>query len=114
MKTHSISKLASLILLATSCLAPTDAWARLPKPIQATAVVLAVDVDSRTLVVKFAKGEKPVLLDWDDKTEFVQGGRPVTPSAVNVGATVTVIFKNVSFHNPLLKRVSIPEHAKST
>jgi hypothetical protein len=114
MKTHSISKLASLILLATSCLAPTDAWARLPKPIQATAVVLAVDVDSRTLVVKFAKGEKPVLLDWDDKTAFLQGGRLVTPSAVNAGATVNVIFKNVSFHNPRLKGVSMAEENKST
>ncbi|MCL4787895.1 MAG: hypothetical protein KJ070_14065 [Verrucomicrobia bacterium] len=114
MKTHSISKLASLILLATSCLAPTDAWARLPKPIQATAVVLAVDVDSRTLVVKFAKAEKPVLLDWDAETEFLQDAQQVSVNGLKVGATVTLIYKNVSFRNPLLKRVSIPEHAKST
>jgi len=114
MKTSSVLKLASVALLAASFLAPTRAWARLPKPIQATGVVLAADLDSKTLVVKFAKGEKPVLLDWDDKTEFVRAELVVTPSDLKVGMTVMLTYKNVSFHNARLKRVILTEHTKST
>jgi hypothetical protein len=114
MKTNSLQKFISALLLAAFCFTATESWARLPKPIQATAVVLAVDVESKTLVVKFGRAEKPVLLDWDDKTEFVRGELAVTPSALKIGTTVTLTYKNVSFQNPLLKRMSIPEQSIST
>lgn len=114
MKTRSLPKLIGALMLAALCFTATESWARLPKPILATAVVLAVDVESKTLVVKFGRAEKPVLLDWDDKTEFMQGELAITPNALKSGTTVTITYKNVSFHNPRLKRVSTPEDAKST
>lgn len=114
MKTNSLQNFISALLLAALCFTATEGWARLPKPIQVTVVVLAVDVESKTLVVKFGQGEKPALFDWDDKTEFRRGEQPITPSAVKVGVTVTLIYKDVSFHNPRLKRVSIPDDARPT
>lgn len=115
MKKSSLQRLIGAFMLTVLGFTATDdSWARLPKPIEATAIVLAVDVESKTLVVKFGLGEKLALFDWDDKTEFRHGEQPVTPSAVKVGVTVALIYKEVSFRNPRLKRVSISEDTRST
>jgi hypothetical protein len=52
-----------------------------------------VDIESRTLVVKFSPNRKPVLLDSDDKTAFIQGERHVIPSVVKAGMTVSFTYK---------------------
>ncbi len=94
-----------VLLLAAFCLSPTQSWARLPKPIQARGVILAVDHDTATVVFKAAKERKPFLLDWDKATEFINGGQLVTPAALTNGATVVIHYKDLSFRNPLLKKV---------
>lgn len=114
MKTNSLQKFIGALMLTALCFTATDSWARLPKPIQTTAVVVAVDVESQTLVVKFARADKPVLLDWDDKTEFKRGDQATPPRSLKVGTTVFLTYKNLSFHNPRLKRVSISEDGEST
>lgn len=83
----------------------TDAWARLPRPIQASGVVLAVDHDTKTLVFKAGKDKKPVVLDWDKDTEFIKNGQPATPTSLANEWRVVIFYKNVSFRNPLLKKV---------
>lgn len=113
MKTHSLQKFIGALMLTALCFASPESWARLPKPTQATAVVVAVDVESKTLVVKFVRDEKPMLLDWDARTEFVHGEHQITPSTLKVGTTVALTYKNVSFHSPRLKRVSVCDSSKS-
>ena len=108
MKTRLISKMATILFLATFFLSPMEVWARLPKPVEATGVVLAVDVDTQTLVFKVAKTKKPFVLDWDKDTQFVRDGQTVNPSALKIGSGVVIHYKSLSFRNPLLKKVSLP------
>jgi hypothetical protein len=100
-------KLLVTLLLGGIILIPmTEAWAHLPKPIEMQGTVLAVDTDTHTLVFKHSKEEKPMLLDWNKKTMFSRDGRAVCFDALKPGYPVLVQYRNVSFHSPLLLRVS--------
>ena len=68
--------------------------------------MLALDHETQTLVFKAAKEKKPFVLDWNKETEFIKDGRPATPMAITNGAALVIHFKEVSFRNPLLKKVS--------
>ena len=105
MKTFMIQKTVSLLLLGALCMATPDALAHLPKPTRSSGVVPTLDLDSQTLVFKPAKGKKPLLLDWSKETAFNGNGQSVPASELKVGTTVEIYYKDVSFHNPLLKKV---------
>jgi hypothetical protein len=95
----------SLALVFAFCLTCANAWAHLPKPIKASGVVLALDLDSQTVVFKPAKGKKPLLLDWNKETDFNGNGRAVPASELKSGTAVEIYYKDVAFHHPLLKKV---------
>lgn len=98
--------LASFALgLCLLCLATPTAWARLPRPMETSGVVLAIDCETQTLVVKEGKGKKPIMLDWNKDTQFIKDGQPIAPAQLTNGESVVVFYKNVSFRNPLLKKV---------
>jgi hypothetical protein len=105
MKTLSIKKTVSLFLLGALCMATPDAQAHLPKPTRSSGVVLTLNLDSQTLVFKPVKGKKPFLLDWKKDTEFNRNGQPATASELKPGTPVEIYYRDVSFHNPLLKNV---------
>lgn len=94
-----------LALLAAFSLAATNLWARLPHPIQASGVVLVSDQDTKCLVFKAARVKKPVVLDWNKDTEFVRNGQLAAPKALPNNTRVTIYYRDVSFRNPLLKKV---------
>ena len=93
------------LLLAACCLGAMETWARLPKPIRASGVVLFVDLDTSSLVFKPAKNKKPFVLDWNKDTEFMKVGQPAAATALTNGTPVVIHYQDVSFHNPLLKKV---------
>jgi hypothetical protein len=95
----------ALLLGAGTCFAPCDAWARLLKPIQLSGVVLALDLDTQTFVFKLGKGKKPFLLDWNKDTKFESDGQPASAAELKPGTPVVIYYREVSFHNPLLKKV---------
>jgi hypothetical protein len=105
MKSNSIRPLFTAILLAPFCLFGADASARLPRPIRASGVVIAVDVETQTFVFKETPAKKPVLLDWNKETVFDKDGRPVSVVELREGTPVVIYYKDLSFHNPLLKKV---------
>ena len=82
-----------------------NAQARLPKPDQAHETVLAIDLETQTLVCKKGPGAKPFLLDWNKDTEFSKDGRPVSARELTQGATILIRYRNLSFRNPLLEKV---------
>lgn len=108
MNASSLPNLIGTLLLTALCFTATESQARLPKPVEATGVVLAVDVDTQTLVFKPSKNKKPLLLDWDKDTQFLQDGQAVNPTALKTGGAVVIHYKSLSFRNPLLKKVSQP------
>ncbi len=108
MQSHSTRQFLSVLsglLAGAFCLASTPAWAHLPHPIETSGAALAVDHDTQTLVFKEGKGKKPVVLDWNKDTQFIKDGQPVAPAALTNGVSVVIFYKNVSFRNPLLKKV---------
>ena len=82
-----------------------NARAHLPKPTRSSGGVLTLDLDTQTLVFKPAKSKKPFLLDWNKDTEFNRNGQPVPASELKLGTPVEIYYRDVSFHNPLLKKV---------
>jgi len=90
------------ILLATL----PEAQAHLPKPIEVQSTVLAVDTDTHTLVFKWSRDKKPFLLDWNKKTVFMKDGHDVCPDTLKPGTPAVIQYRDVSFHPPLLTRVS--------
>lgn len=98
-----------LLLIVGTCFSTATVWARLPKPVRSTGAVLAIDVETQTIVVKQADGKKPLLLDWNKATEFTTNGHPASVSSLKQGTLVVVVYRHVSFHNPLLKKVEWEE-----
>jgi hypothetical protein len=108
MKTHILRKSIGVLALAAFCFTATDAWARLPKPIQIEATIVFVDQETRTAVVKPAqptKKPKPFVLDWNKDTQFVKNGEAVAAKDLQPGMSAVIFYKHVSFRNPLLKKV---------
>jgi len=85
---------------------PTHAWARLPKPLKLSGIVLAVDLGRQTLRFEHAKSKKTFVLDWNKDTDFSRNNRRATPAELKPGTAILIYYKEVSFHNPLLKKVS--------
>ena len=98
-----------LLLIVCSYFSTVTAWARLPKPVKSAGVVLAIDEETQTLVFKQAKGKKPLLLDWNNETGFNTDGHPASAAALKQGMLVVIVYRHVSFHNPLLKKVTWEE-----
>lgn len=96
------------LALAAFCFTATDAWARLPKPIQIQATIVFVDHETQTAVVKSGwptKEPKPFVLDWNKDTQFIRNGQAVAAADLTHGISATIHYKRVSFRNPLLKKV---------
>jgi hypothetical protein len=98
------SQLAAL-LCSGLCFTRGEAQARLPKPTQASGVILAVDLDTQCLVFKAGKDEKPFVLDWNTETQFLKGDRQIDATKLKAGDNVVIHYKHLSFRNPLLKKV---------
>jgi hypothetical protein len=94
-----------LLLVLASCLSINVAWARLPRPVHSEGLVLAIDLETRTLLLKPAKGKKPFLLDWNKQTEFSANGQSSSAAALKQGDSVVIFYKDLTFHHPLLTRV---------
>lgn len=108
MKTRIVRKLIGALALAVFCFTATDAWARLPRPIQIHAAVVFVDHETQTVVGKPSqptKKPKPFVLDWNKDTQFIKNGETVTATDLKQGASAIIQYKDVSFRNPLLKKV---------
>lgn len=100
-----LARVLGVIAAAVMLVSATDADARLPKPIQVTGVVLAIDYDTRTLVLKIAKNQKPFVLDWDDSTQFIKDGQSANASVLRQNTMAAVHYKRLSFRNPRLKKI---------
>src|ERR1700674_1332366 len=105
MKKSPSRRILLLLLIVGFSFATNFAWARLPKPVKAKGVVVAIDLETQTLVFKGPKGKKPFLLDWNKETEFSTNGKPASAKGLKQGTSVIIFYKDVSFHNPLLKKV---------
>lgn len=104
-----IWKRLSCSILALLLFAAAPAMAHLPHPRKATGVVLAVDVDTQCLVFKESKGKKPFVLDWNKETEFVRDDQRLTGADLKAGTRISISYRDISFHNPLLKKVEWSE-----
>ena len=89
------------------CFTTFEAHASLPKPTVTEAIILAVDMDTQSLVVKTGKYEKPFVLDWNEETAFLRRARQVGAASLKRGETVEIHYKHISFRNPLLKKVIV-------
>ncbi len=98
--------LGTLIVYSFSFTA-IQAHPRLPKPSVTEAIVLAVDMDTQSLVVKTGKYEKPFVLDWDEETAFLRRDHQVGAASLKRGETVEIYYKHISFKNPPLKKVVV-------
>ena len=98
--------LGALIVYSFSFTA-IEAHPRLPKPSVTLAIILAVDVDTQSLVIKTGKYEKPFVLDWNEETTFLRRDHQVDAASLKRGDTVEVHYKHISFRNPLLKKVIV-------
>jgi len=98
-----------LLLIMCGYFFPATVWARLPKPVKCSGTVLAVDMESQTLVFKQVKGKKPLLLDWNKETEFSANGGTASAAGLRQGTLAVIVYRHVSFHNPLLKNVTWEE-----
>lgn len=108
MKTGILRKFIGVLALAVFSFTATDSWATLPKPIQIHAVVVFVDHETQTVVVKRGqptKEPKPFVLDGNKDTQFVKNGELVTAADLKQGIVATIHYKRMSFRNPLLKKV---------
>ena len=106
MKTYRITKVFGALLLAVICFNPVTSFARLPKPIEAKGTILAIDLDTKSLVFKAGKDQKPFVLDWNDETAFLMDGQAGSATSLKAGTVIVIHYKNVSFRNPLLKKVA--------
>jgi hypothetical protein len=102
-----LPRVLRLMLLFGFSLSTPEAWARLPKPIKMTGVVVAADVETKTLFFKAAKGKKPFLLEWDEETEFSRNRQAVSAAEMKAGTVVVISYREVSFHHPRLKKVVV-------
>jgi hypothetical protein len=108
MKSPMLRKFIGALALAVFCLTAAESWATLPKPIQIHAVVVFMDHETQTVVVKPSqptKEPKPFVLDWNKDTRFIKDGEMVTATDLKHGASAVIHYKRVSFRNPLLKKV---------
>jgi len=94
-----------VLLVAAIVLIPDQAQARLPRPIKASGTVLAVNLDSKTLVFKPEAGRKPLLLDWNKQTGFRREDRLLSPDQVAPETPATIYYKDLTFRHPLLKKL---------
>lgn len=81
------------------------AWARVPRPIEATGTALFVDHDTQSLVFKAGKDKKPLVLDWNKDTAFIQDGQAATVAQLKDGAAVRIHYRKPTFGRPLLTKV---------
>lgn len=109
MKTPRLARFALSLCLLWLTL-PT-AWAHLPHPIETKGAAVAIDHDTQTLVFKEGRGKKPVVLDWNKDTQFIKDGQQAALSALTNGTSVVISYKNVSFRNPLLKKIQWSSNA---
>lgn len=65
-----------------------------------------MDHETKSLVFKTAKDKKPIVLDWDRETQFIKDGNPAAPATLANNASVRIHYKDLSFRNRLLKKVS--------
>jgi hypothetical protein len=84
-----------------------EAHARLPKPNVTKAIILTVDMDTQSLVIKTAEQERPLVLHWNEETQFLKGRRQIVPASLKRGDIVEIHYKRISFRNPLLKKVIV-------
>lgn len=82
----------------------------MPHPLQATGTALAVDHETQTLVFKTAPNKKPFVLDWNKDTQFIRNGVLTNATALKDGVRAVIAYKDVSFRNPLLKKVTWDVH----
>ena len=109
MKSRILRKYIGALALAAFCFTATEAWARLPKPIQIQATIVFVDHETQTAVVKPGqptKEPKPFVINWNKDTTFIRNGEAVTAADLRHGISATIHYKRVSFRNPLLKKVA--------
>jgi hypothetical protein len=99
--------IAVIWLLGACLLIPQHSQARLPRALQASGTILAVDVDSKTLLFKHENGKKPFLLNWNKETEFRNGEKTITPEQIISPAAATIFYKDLTFRHPLLKKVLV-------
>jgi hypothetical protein len=105
--------IAVIWLLGACLLIPQRSQARLPRPLQASGTILAVDVDSKTLLFKQGNGKKPFLLNWNKETEFRNGEKTITPEQIISPAAATIFYKDLTFRHPLLKKVLVSASRES-
>ena len=96
-----------LVAIALLVFAALQVDARLPKPSVTSAVILAVDMDTQSLVVKTGKYEKPDVLGWNEETAFLRRDHQVGAASLKRGETVEIHYRRISFRNPLLKTVIV-------
>ena len=106
MKRTTIRRKITMLAVAMLCLWALPVSAHLPHPIQVTGAVVAVDRETQTLVFKTAPNKKPFTLDWNKDTQFIQNGVVTNAMALESGVRVVIAYKDVSFRNPLLKKVT--------
>lgn len=70
---------------------------------------MAVDGETHSLVLKLAKDQKPVVMDWNQKTEFTRARKPLAPLLLRSGETTTILYRRPFFGNPWLKKVSVED-----
>jgi len=104
MNRHISLKLFAVTLMVL-VLAATPAWARLPRPIEATGTALFVDHDTQSLVFKAGKDEKPLVLGWNKDTDFIQDSQAATVAQLKDGVAVRIHYRKPTFGRPLLTKV---------
>ena len=107
MKTPALRRIIWLLLSSLLLISP-QAWARLPKPLEMQGTILAVDVETKTLVFKGGPHQKPLLLEWNKNTRFLVDASSADAEALHAGATAVIYYKRPSFSDPLLLKVVLP------
>lgn len=105
MQTLTKRLLLGMLAFGLLCFAAGEAQATLPKPIQIKATLVFVDQETHTVVAKAGKDKKPFVLDWNKDTEFIRNGETATAAALKRDISVVIHYKDLSFGNPLLKKV---------
>ena len=103
---HTITRRHTFIALAVLFLTimTSPAWARLPRPIQATGTAVFVDHDTQSLVFKAGKDKKPLVLDWNKDTDFLKDGQAATAAQLKSGIAVSIHYRKPTFGRPLLTK----------
>lgn len=108
MNRTTIHRCVTVLAATALCLLALPVRAHLPRPIQASGTVLALDRDTQTLVFKTARNKKPFVLDWNKDTQFIENGVVTNATALKAGVSAVISYKDLSFRNPLLKKVVWP------